>query len=135
LADGNDAPSTFVLPDYPELLNDHTFSLNDVVRVLLVPPFGGFYLSRDTIAQTGRRLNLPVGFGSREELLSTLLRSAGQYELAPAALDALHNITLVWQAEYVAIKGQWPLLTPYTTPWRIRAAETGDLLIQFSGLL
>jgi hypothetical protein len=91
LAGGNDAPSTFILPDYPELSNDCTSSLNEVVRLLLAPPFGGLFLSRDAIAQTGRRLDLPVGFGGREELLSTLLRSAGQYDAAPAALNALHN--------------------------------------------
>jgi TorA maturation chaperone TorD len=128
----NGAPSAFILPDNLQRLNDRATSLRDVVRHLLAPPYSGFFLGRDAIVNVGRQLNLPIGFGNREDLLATLLRTGGQYEVAPGCLDALSHVTLAWQREYGTAVAEFPAFAPFIVPWQERAGETAALLAQFA---
>jgi TorA maturation chaperone TorD len=128
LCDGNGTPFIFTLPDYPERLNDRETSLRDLARHLLTPPSSGFFLGRDAIVNVGRQLNLPVGFGSREDLLGTLLRTSGRYEVAPDCLDALCHVALAWETEYATAVVEFPAFAPFILPWQTRVDDTAALL-------
>lgn len=122
----------FALPERSRLLDDPATRLRDVTRYLLTPPYSGFFLSREVIGQIGRQLNLPVGFGGREDLLATLLHTGGQYELAPECLNALHKIACLWEADYGATVAELSAFAPFVVPWRARAAETIDVLTRLT---
>jgi TorA maturation chaperone TorD len=122
------APLAWELPEPPALLADPKSSLHDIATFLITPAYSGFFLSRYIINQLGRHQRLPRGFGSREQMVTNLLRTAAQYEALPALLATLRAELLRWQMDYQALLAAHPTLTPFVQPWLRRSAETVTLL-------
>jgi len=108
----------FALPTSPDLLADTQSSLRDIAQWLTTPPDSGFFLSRGHIARMGRTLQLPAGFGERRQLLTNLLRAAGQYEQMPALLHTLQALVNKAQAQYQQMSSDYPLLISFLHPWQ-----------------
>ncbi len=123
-----DTPTTWTPPAPPALLADSSTSLKDIVNCLTTPLHSGLFLSRHLIEQLGRAHRIPRGFGSRQQMLTNLLRTAAQYERLPALLQSLQDELLVWQQSYRALLAEQPLLAPFVQPWLARLRGTEELL-------
>lgn len=78
-----------VLPEPPAVLDDEKTRLRDLARFALTSCWAGVFLSGGAVAGVARGADLPTGFGSREQRLDGLLRSAADYGDPPAVLGAL----------------------------------------------
>jgi TorA maturation chaperone TorD len=105
-------------------------SLADVVRRLLTPDDVGVFLSRADISALGRRLELPVPIGERFQMLRSLFEAAGQFEQAPALLDALDGLLAGEQAAIAALAGAHPAWGPHAAHWRARLGRGRALLAE-----
>lgn len=120
------------LPHPPEILHDDKTGLKEIAHYLITPSYSGFYLSRDDIGRLGRQLNLPRGFGDRQQLLVNLMRTAVQYNSLPNLLDSLANLAAQWQAAYQETVNSSPQLAPFTAVWQDRINLTRDMLAQIA---
>ena len=80
------------LPPPPQSIHQDEAGVREIAEYLLTPAISGFYLSRDDIGRLARAHRLPRGFGSRQDMLTNLLRAAasyGRFELLLLDLDAL----------------------------------------------
>jgi hypothetical protein len=97
---------------------------------LTTPPYSGFYLSRDTVAQLARAQNIPRGFGDRTQMLTNLLRGAAQFDALPALVDDLQTVLTTWQDAYTDYAASMPTLAPFAAVWQERISQTGRMLSQ-----
>jgi TorA maturation chaperone TorD len=119
------------LPYYPiPTLQDNQTGLREIARFLITPIRSGLYLGRSDINRLARRLNLPHGFGSRDQMLQTLLQSAGQYETAPQLFAAMHDLLTTWQEGYQQIGRDHVETAVHISPWQTRLHQTRKLLTQ-----
>lgn len=118
----------FALPEAPDLLQSDKTSLKDIATFLVTPPYGGTYFSRDDVSRVARGLQLPRGFGSRQQMLHNLMRTAVQYDKLPALFDSLQEHLLRWQHSYADIVRQQPVLASFVLPWQARVTVTQQLL-------
>lgn len=118
----------WTLPDAPDLLADEKTSLRDLAGYLMIPAYSGLYVGRETVARLARELHLPRGFGPGRQMLTNLLRAAGQYEGATPLFAALQTLVDEWLAAYAATAAELPSLAPFVAPWQARAAQTRQLL-------
>ena len=100
------------------------------MRHLITPAFSGIYLSRYTIGQLARQLELPRGFGNREQMLLNLLRTAVQYESLLQLLNLLQETAVKWQTNYQNLITNYPKSEPFLTPWQNRTQNSQHLLTQ-----
>ncbi len=117
----------FNLPAAPDLAGEES-GLKEIARALTTPPYSGLFLSRDAISALARRHDLPRGFGDRAQLLTNLLRTAGQYNHAAAIISDLSATCRSWSDSYQAQADRYPALLPWIRPWRERAAQTAAAL-------
>lgn len=120
------SPEGSDLPAPPDLLADEDTGLKDIARYLATPPYSGIYLSRDGVGALARQLDLPRGFGSRQDLLLNLLRSAVQYGSLPALLSTLQTRLAAWQDGYH--DAFHPPLASFAQTWHRRSQHTAHLL-------
>lgn len=118
----------WALPEAPDLLADEKTSLRDLASYLMIPAYSGLYVGRETVARLARELHLPRGFGPGRQMLTNLLRAAGQYEGATPLFAALQSLVDQWLAVYAATAAELPSLAPFVAPWQARAAQTRQLL-------
>jgi TorA maturation chaperone TorD len=111
-------PSSFILPGEPPSLDDPQTRLRPIIHYLLTPCQSGLYLTRHDIEKVAQQLQLPRGFGRREEMLRNLWEAAVQYDQLPALLDALQNCLHQWQTAYQILDE--PTLAPFLHPWQTR---------------
>lgn len=100
---GNDllAPETsFSLPPAPDLLADQKTGLKEIAAYLVIPAYSGLYLSRGDISRLARSQLLPRGFGSRQQMLTNLLRSAADYDHIPQLLKEIRILVAMWMQSY-----------------------------------
>lgn len=128
-----DQPSTqstsYPITNY-QLPFTNSTTLRDIARFLITPIYSGIYLSRSAITRLARRLNLPHGFGSRDQMLQTLLQGAGQYDATSQLFTALHDILTTWQKTYQQIAQEHPQIASHIPPWQTRVTRTHQLLTQ-----
>ena len=117
---------TLTLPQPPNMLENDKTGLKDIAKYFITPIYSGIYLSRDDIAELARQLDLPRGFGDRQQLLTNLMRTAVQYDLFPQVLDLLETAVTQWQTNYTNLADELPLLTPFMQPWQHKNQETLD---------
>lgn len=106
----------FVLPDETVALDEAQTGLRQIVHYLITPRASGLYLTRQGIEQLGRQLDLPRGFGTREEMMRSLWDAAAQYDQIMPLLYALKKQINEWQSAYDAVI--FPALTPFIQPWQ-----------------
>lgn len=109
-------------------LNNRSTTLRDIARYLITPALSGIYLSRSAITQLARYLNLPHGFGSREQMLQTLLQTTGQYDVTSDLFTALNDILTTWQQAYKKTGNDFPHIAHHVDPWHGRIHQTRQLL-------
>ncbi|MCB0093020.1 MAG: molecular chaperone TorD family protein [Caldilineaceae bacterium] len=129
------AGAEILLTAAPSLLGNDKTSLRDIAEFLVTPVYAGIYLSRDAITSLGRQQQLPRGFGERRLLLTNLLQSAAQYDLAVAVFQQIGGIVDAWVTAYAAMMAEYPLLTPFVLPWQQRAQQTQEQLRQMTELI
>jgi len=118
------------LPDPPPLLEESETGLKEIASYLVTPPYAGLFLTRDAIGRLGRELEIPRGFGDRQQMLVNLMRSAAQYGAFPALMQALQDLAGEWRAAYGRQQEEMPELAPFCRPWQTRAEETARLLVE-----
>lgn len=116
---------TFALPTPPDVLAQEKTGLRRIARYLTTPPYSGLFLSRDHIGRLARQLDLPRGFGSREQMLENLLQTAVQYDLLPTALTLLDQTCQTWQEQLHPHAETFPT---HITPWLQRLQNTQTML-------
>ncbi|MCP4421677.1 MAG: molecular chaperone TorD family protein [Chloroflexi bacterium] len=123
------SPQNFLPPTKNILARDKT-GFKEIVRHLLTPAFSGIYLSRHTIGQLARQLELPRGFGNRDQMLMNLLQTAVQYDALPNLLTNLESMCQAWQKKYQQIQTNHPKSAPIIAQWQEHTQATSHLLIQ-----
>lgn len=109
-------------------LSEDSSKVKEIASYLATPPYSGFYISRHDIALLGREKRLPRGFGSRQQMLSNLLRVASQYDELSALFLSVQELLEAWQAAYANIKATQPALAPFTQIWLARTRQTMQLM-------
>ncbi|RME10021.1 MAG: hypothetical protein D6802_10470 [Ardenticatenia bacterium] len=102
--------------------------LRELVRQLLTPRRAGLFITRDDIRRLARQLELPVGMGTRQTMLVTLFRLAGQYDEVEALLAGLHALLDESAQSYVELSSRMPAWRPYADCWLQRVEETAQIL-------
>ncbi len=115
------------LPASPPFAAAET-SLKEIARYLTTPPYSGIFLSREAIAALARRHKLPRGFGDRAQMLTNLLRTAGQYDLALSVFADLEAVINAWQSRYAELPARYPGSSAWVRPWHDRTAQTAAAL-------
>ena len=111
-------------------LEDGRTGLRDIARYLITPIQSGIYLGRSDINRLARRISLPHGFGSREQMLQTLLEVAGQYDAAPHLFEALQKLVTTWRKAYDEVGRDFPGTAAFVQLWQRRLEETKRLLTE-----
>ncbi len=127
-------PGAF-LPPAPDILADEKTSLKDIARYLVTPAYSGLYFSRDDVSRLARRLELPRGFGDRQQMLVNLLRTAVQYDQLTAVITGLVALTDWWQGAYWRIGVDYPKMAGFTAVWQEKAAQSGQILAQMQDVI
>jgi TorA maturation chaperone TorD len=127
LAAKSEFAAGFTLPAPPQLGGSES-SLKEIARFLVTPPYSGLFLSRDAISALARKQELPRGFGDRAQILTTLLRTAGQYDAAGAVFQDLAAICSDWAERYGEQLDRFPNLAPWIRPWQERVEQTAESL-------
>ncbi|MCP4360354.1 MAG: molecular chaperone TorD family protein [Chloroflexi bacterium] len=121
-------PEAWTLPTPPDFLADDKTGLKEIAAYFMMPAYSGIFVSRDNVGRLARQLNLPRGFGDRQQMLSNLMHTAVQYDLFPALLNGLETTITDWQKAYHATIVEMPLLEPFTAVWSARTQQTLRLL-------
>lgn len=117
-------PEKWAMPSSPCGLNDEETGLKDIAKFLTTPVYSGLFFSRDDVGRLARHLDLPRGFGDRQQLLTNLMRTAVQYDQFSTWLKVLETAAGDWQTAYQAQAAHKPWLLPFVQPWQERAAQT-----------
>lgn len=126
------SPHNGELPQAPPLLEDEKTGLRQIARFLSVPRLSGIYLSRDAMSALARDLQLPRGFGSRDQILENMFYAAVQYDALDALLGSLDDIASRWDHAYR--RAFVPVLQPFVQPWQARVTATRALLQELATL-
>ena len=122
------------LPQPPQIAGQES-SLKDIAHLLATPPYSGLFLSHQAISALARRHELPRGFGDRVQILTNLLRTAGQYDVATAVFQDLAGIfneaAIMYQEQHDGL----PKLRPWLQPWQERVIQTADALEALTAVL
>ena len=105
--------------EVPGLLDDPDHDLRAIARCLTTPVQSGVFVSRRDIAGLGRRIDVPVGFGSRARMLEHVWRGAGEYGAVGALIDEL--IALLDARGYQELDDR---LAPWIAPWALKLSAT-----------
>lgn len=122
------------LPHAPRLATEES-TLKEIARGLTTPPFCGLFLSRDAISALAHRHEIPRGFGDRTQMLTNLLRTAGQYDLASNVLLDLAAICVEWRKQYEEQQARYPEIAPWIRPWQEHVSQTAESLQGLTAVL
>jgi nitrate reductase assembly molybdenum cofactor insertion protein NarJ len=108
----------------PALLDDPDTGLSDIAEWLLAPVRSGLWLSADDVRRMALGAELPCGFGTRGQMLETLLFTGVDHERVDVILDAL-------RAEVRRAEDGYSELARMKAPvaaWQARLHSTKELL-------
>ncbi|OGG95404.1 MAG: hypothetical protein A2527_07755 [Candidatus Lambdaproteobacteria bacterium RIFOXYD2_FULL_50_16] len=108
-----------------ELLSLEDTGLSDITRFLATPRYSGVFLSRKTIKDLADLVEIPVGFGTRSQLLPQLFYSAIDYGHLPELLTQLLEYFRAILEDYHTWEKTWPGGLDY---WKERCHQSIDLL-------
>ncbi len=120
----------FKLPSPPALLENDATGLREIARYLVTPPYSGMVMSRESITRMARRLQLPRGFGNRQQMWLNLARTAIQYDKMGELLDDLGAHLKEWRASYNRIASEYPQLGTFAEAWIGRVDLTAKIITQ-----
>jgi hypothetical protein len=110
------------------LLADDKTALRDIVEFIVTPPYSGVYWGRDDVGRLARAIELPRGFGGRDQMLLNLIRTAVQYKTIPALIHNLQAELGEWDKAYTAVSAEHPHLAPFIATWQSHCQQTDQLL-------
>ncbi|MDX2470511.1 MAG: molecular chaperone TorD family protein [SAR324 cluster bacterium] len=87
-----------------EILENPETGLKDIAKYLLTPGLCGFYLTQFRLKKLANQLEVPFGFGTRSQILPSLIFSSIDYSKAIPLLSGLQEVTKEWSDELKAIK-------------------------------
>lgn len=90
-----------------DLLSQEETGLKKIAEFLLAPSYSGIYLSREGIRNFGKVLDMPIGFGTRSQLLPALFYGAVDYSNFGRMLDEFHLLLEHWEKRYQAQAEHW----------------------------
>jgi hypothetical protein len=102
--------------------------LREVVERLTTPARAGFVLTKQQLATSAARLNLPVGFGERSQMLTNLFRAAAELDRLLPLIEALQAEARRWDSLYLEWAASYPGSAPIWQTWRDRLAASRALL-------
>lgn len=105
-----------------EILDNPETGLKDIAKYLLTPGLCGFYLTQFRLKKLASQLEVPFGFGTRSQILPSLIFSSIDYSKAKALLGGLQEIAKEWSNELEALK------LPSTQTWITQVEVTSGLL-------
>ena len=117
-----------VLPEPPDVLANEKAGLREIVEVLIRPCYAGGFISRRDITMLSRQFELPHGFGSREQMVLNLFRSAIQYNSLDKLLDQMMKNLDQWSAEYQSLVVGDTL--KFIRPWQAQPQNIKKLLLE-----
>jgi hypothetical protein len=112
-----------VLDDVEDPLTNPRTGLRDIASHLLVPARSGWFLSRGTLGALSRSVALPCGFGTRVQMLDTLLRAGVEHGRLSEVVAVLEGELDGWSAAYA----RWGAVA-----WRSRLERQRELLSRLS---
>ena len=123
------------LPEPPPLLDNERTGLRDIARYLCTPVAAGSCITRRDIDEIARALDLPRGFGSRSNMLESLLRGAAEYDRFPEAARTISALLAQHAGELTELCELGELcelceLGELADPWRQRIAFTREVLAE-----
>jgi TorA maturation chaperone TorD len=121
-------PPTFSLPQQPDLLDQKETGLRDIASFLIKPAYCGIYLTHQELRRLSVDLDLPRGFGSREQTLVNLMRTAVQYDALPILLKRLEKRFAFWKDQYSQSAQDEPELSPFIQPWLLATLNSEHML-------
>ena len=98
-----DIPRSFSLPTPLDILKDKKAGLKQIAEYLVRPIYSGVYFSKRDIKVIAGRLNIPTGFGSREQLLGNVIRSAISFDAFSVLVCALKDEVTAAKEVYEAL--------------------------------
>ena len=125
----------FALPFVPALLENEKTDLKAIATFLLTPVYSGLYLSRDDIGRLARKLNLPRGFGDRQQMLTNLLRVAADYDLLAALLADIQSTLDGWRMAYQIYLEEDTPIGKIADVWLQRLGVTAQLLLKMKEVI
>ena len=117
-------PGKWRLPEPPAVLEDDKSGLKEIATYLMTPVYGGLFLTKDDLSALGRQFRLPRGFGSRDQMMTNLLRSAAQYDGVASLMEAFRELLDSEIAAYEQWQREWPSLESFLSPWSSRLQAT-----------
>ena len=121
-------PFQFQPVDEEPLLDDPKTGLKDLARFLTTPGRSGFYLSRASITGIARNTQLPRGFGSRYQMMESLLFSAADQLQIPHLVTELQHELKTWEKIYNQFQQQTPTPFNFVSGWLERMQGTCKIL-------
>lgn len=116
-----------ILPLPPSLADDKT-DLKQIARYILLPVHSGLFISRHSIQTLGRQLDIPRGFGNREQLLLNLFKSAAYLDEIPSLMQALKTWIEAWEMRYEALSAKFPTVVALEPSWPQKVSQTKAFL-------
>ncbi len=116
------------------LLDSEETGLLQIASYLLIPLRSGIYLSKQDISNIARRLELPRGFGDRQEMFLNLLRAAVSYDRLAELISDVKNLVEVWLEMYAGHIELSAACAPSVKFWTARARRTLKLLDRLAEL-
>jgi TorA maturation chaperone TorD len=104
--------------------------LHWVIRYLVAPARCGIFLSKEDLRQIAGCVDIPISFGDRALMLTSLLRGAGLQERIPETLERLQDIVRQWMGHYKAWTLDYPHSALLWNLWLARADKTQTALIE-----
>lgn len=134
-APGGKLPASPAAQTADDLLAREATGLREIAHFLLTPAYSGWFLTRSVVEAVARALDVPRGFGGREQTLVNLLRTAGQYDLIERVLDEFGHRLSQWADQYAGWAGNFESVLPAVELWERRLAQTSVLLRQMRPLI
>lgn len=117
------------LPPVPKILEDSNTGLRDIVTFLLTPVYSGFFLSHKDIVQLGKQMNIPHGFGDRQQVLLNLLRNSINFDNFGVLLSNLIQIIEDWKIMYQQMEDSLFGSNNLNLEWLARLENTRQLVL------
>jgi len=118
----------------PISLEGERTGLKEIAAHLLLPISSGIFLTRDDLARLARKLELPRGFGTRDQLLNNLMRAAVSYDRFELLVGAIGDLAREWVKAYEAQMDKYSAIASFVKTWHSRAEATIELLISIRKL-
>ncbi len=101
---GTGVPGAVPMADQIDVLSDEKAGVREIAQHLAVVSQSGIVLTRRRIQDMARSADVPRGFGDRVQMLSNLLRSAGQYDRVEQTLQAIAEDCHAWKTMYQRVR-------------------------------